>query len=223
MRALTVRAHLSSPMIATHPLLLDGILYYGVGRLLGREAGGWVNPINVFAEPLPLSQVGPDGSWWWAASQAVPIGGERRAYMHRRTSLAVLSTWTKERSLNRSTGPDKSLRTPIHYRWRGRYVEWTCYGNASKVGVLLAQIPSIGAKVTHGWGRVERWEVSLKGPELSEYRHNINLRHLPVSEGRPQGGRYSRKSLPLRPPYHNRRAAVPVWQVRHVPVWQVRQ
>lgn len=215
MKRLTIRAHLASPMIATHPLLFDGILYFGVGRLKGREQEGvWIDPKQVYKTPLPLAKVETHAGWWWAASQAMPIGGERSAFMHRRTSPAMLADWTNEKSLNRSTGPDKSLRTPIYYRWRGRFVEWTCVGEPLMVGVLLAQISSIGAKVTHGWGRIERWEVLFKGPSLKEYRSNLYLRHLPVNLGPANDRRASRNTLPLRPPYHNRRAALPVYQVR---------
>lgn len=215
MRPLTVRAHLTSPMIATHPLMLDGILYFGIGRIKGREAGGaWVSPSEVYETPLPLEAITAVDGWWWAASQAIPLGGERGAYMHRRTEPSILATWTTAKSLNRSTGPDKSLRTPIYYRWRGRFVEWTCVGDPLMIGVLLAQISSLGAKVTHGWGGVERWEVLYKGPELKEYRSDLNLRHLPVSSLKPHDSRATRMNLPLRPPYHNRRDAVAVYQVR---------
>jgi len=211
----TVTAHLASPAVATSPLLLDGILYYGVGSQMGREAGGcWVDPIDVYASALPLEIVETPAGWWWAASQALPVGTEGKTHTHRRTSPALLADWTSERSLNRATGPDKSLRTPVFYRWQWRTIRWTAVGDPEAVGRLLAHVPAVGARTTQGWGRVISWDIESGGPPLEAYAKDLSLRHLPVGATRPDRRQVSRRNIPLRPPYRNRADAVPCWQAR---------
>lgn len=217
MKPLLIIAELSSPCVTSSPLLFDGLLMFGVGRMMGLKADGWVDPAEVYSQPLPLDRVETEHGWWYAASQATPVGVEERTYSHRRASPSQLADWTCSKSVNRASGPDKNLRTPVYYYWAWRTVVWTAIGDSVEVAALLAHIPSVGARTTQGWGRVISWDVrTVEGPPLESYATDISLRHIPVAAVTPGRARVSRRNIPLTPPYHDRDRAEPCWQTRVV-------
>lgn len=217
---LTITAHLRTPPVLAGPMLLDGLLYAGLGAELGASApGGWAarEDVDAAAQDLPLARVEVGGAWWWAASQATLHGEEQRAHLHRRVSYEMLEDWTSARSVTISAGPDKLLRRPVYIRTEMRRLTWTCVGDPSRVSQLLARVPSVGKYGTHGHGWIERWSVRRGGPRLDAYARDLRLRHLPVEVlAEVPRGRLSRRRLPLTPPYWERRRSVDVLQIREV-------
>lgn len=220
--ALTVEADLSSAAVVTGPLMLDGILHYAAGVVAGggeqSEGEEFMRRVQAI-QNRALATVRRHPHAWYAASQATPVGPERRAHLHRRPPISELVRWTTARSVTIGSGPDKALRVPYFTRTAMLRIRWTGYGDPEEVARLLCHVPSVGAKTTHGHGWVRRWTVTRGGPPFLAYIDDVTLRHLPQAGW--QGdvrvlGRVASKLLPLTPPYHERRRAVPVVQV---PEW----
>ena len=222
MRPLLVTAALRSPVATGNPLMLDGILYAGVGRRAGDTAdGGWASPREVYGQPLPLAKVElPDGRWWWAASQASPRGPEALTHSHRRPPTMEAARWTSARSINRATGPDKALRAAVYYRPQWMRITWSAFGDPEAVRGLLAWVPAVGPRTSQGWGWVDYWQVAGGGPPLDAYRTHVGLRHLPADHAERLGDelvlpeRCTLREMPLTPPYYGRARSVRVWQAR---------
>lgn len=212
----TVLAHLASPPVLAHPLMLDALLLAGLGAEMGAaHPSGWAEEAQVLEAVLPLAQVRhPSGLWWYAASQITPHGKEQRDHLNRVPPIRVGARWTSARSLNVASGPDKRMRKPFFYRPGMLRLEWTGVGDRGRVASLLSRVPGVGSQVAHGHGWVRRWEISEGGPDLEAYRDDVAMRHLPeqVSVDMMGGGHISRRAVPLRPPYWLRRKAVSCWQ-----------
>lgn len=218
MEPLTVTAELRSPPVVAGPLLLDGLLYAGLGAELGATApGGWADraTVDAAAEDLPLARVEAGDTWWWAASQVATWGAEEQTHLHRRVEYRLLEQWTSARSVNIAAGPDKMLRKPVYMRTEMRLLRWTCVGDAVRIGELLSRVGHVGKYGAHGHGWVDRWTIEQGGPPAGAYAADLSLRHLPVQavEDLPKG-RLSRRRLPLTPPYWDRRRAVDCLQIR---------
>lgn len=213
MTPLTITAHLTTPPVCDRPLILDSILYAGLGALRGSQhPSGRADADAVFAEDLPLARVETPHGWWWAASQATPWGSERVFHLNRAPDYDGVARWTNARSMNHASGPDKRLRIPSYYRPQMMEITWTAFGDAEQVGWLLAWVSGVGRLVSHGWGLVLRWSIRREGPGLEAYRDG-STRHVPVQLPRPEVARVTTRSIPLRPPYYRRREGVPCWQV----------
>lgn len=225
MTPLSVVAYIASPCLPGGPLLLDGILLAGLGSTMGAtRADGWADATEVLraaaAGALPLARVNTPHGWWWAASQATPEGPEAISHAHRRPAYDLVERWTPAATLNHSAGPDKALRVPLYSRPAWTTIRWTAVGDPARVAHLLARVPGVGQRTTHGWGWVDRWEVTAMpdGPRPEQYAMDLALRHLPVSAVEDDVlrrflGQVRRHELPLRPPYHARAAAVTCWQI----------
>ena len=214
MKPLTVIVHLRTPPVVREPVLLDGVLFGGLGAASGgARDDGWA--VLDGSEPLPLARVERGGLWWYAASQATPWGPERAHHAHRRLPSEWYERYTSERVTSFAAGPDKSLRVRLHYRPAMLSVRWTCIGDADEVRHLLSFVGGIGHRVTHGFGQVERWKVVEGGPELSAYAADVRVRHLPVqlSEAPPDAW-CAVAPRRLTPPYWKPDGAV---QCRYVP------
>lgn len=210
---LTITAHLLTPPVCDRPLLLDSILYSGLGSLRGMEhPSGRADADAVFAEPLPLARVETPWGWWWAASQVTPWGREQVLHLNRAPDYEANARWTNARSLNHAAGPDKRLRVPHYYRPEMMTLTWTVVGDATEVARLIAEVWGVGRLVGHGHGSVGRWEIRREGPELAAYQ-DARVRHVPVALDRPDVPAITTRSIPLRPPYYRRREGVPCWQV----------
>lgn len=213
MTPLTVTAELLSAPIADRPLYLDALLWAAVAERAGRSApAGWAELPD--ERDLPLARVETPHGWWWAASAVVPSGPEAVGHLNRVPLVEEAGRWTPARSLNQGAGPDKRIRRPYYSRPGMRVLSWTCVGDPAAVGSLLALVPAVGSLRGHGHGWVRRWEVARGGPELAAYATDVRLRHLPAELQVRLDGAVARRQLPLRPPYHRRREAVPVWQVQ---------
>ena len=220
---LTVTAHLSAPCAPGGPLLLDGPLLAGLGASIGAARGdGWADQNEVYqvadAGGLALARVDTPHGWWWAASQAIPVGPEAVQHAHRRPAYDSIERWTTAASVNHSAGPDKALRVPVYTRSEWLTVTWTCVGDPRRIAALLAHVPGLGQRTTHGYGWVREWEIVTGGPPLDDYARSLDLRHLPAGEVQPADlapilSRVRRYELPLRPPYHDRMQSVTCWQV----------
>ncbi len=219
-RPFTVEATLASPVVTTHPILLDGILHFAAASAVGARApGGWAGDAEVGALRLPLARCHHHELWWYAASQATPFGREEKHYLHRRPATDAATRWTNARSIGIGGGPDKALRVPVFRRLQMRRLCWTGYGDPDEVARLLQWVPGIGDNSTHGHGWVQRWDVRRGGPPFLAYMEDLRLRHLPaqlVGDDIRWTGRVARKLLPLTPPYHERARAVAVAQVVEV-------
>lgn len=216
MRPLTVTAELASPAVVTGPLMLDAMLYAGLGEELGAaNPGGWADVSDVDACPLPLARIDAGEHWWWACSQVTPRGPEAMHHVHRRAPDEAYMRWTTDASFNRASGPDKALRLPVYRRIAMMEMVWLCVGDAQRVSELLAHIGAVGKMRTHGHGWVRRWRVEDGGPPLEDYATDVGLRHLPADVGADIGAyrRVTRRLMPLRAPYHYRALAVPCLQV----------
>lgn len=208
---LTVTAHLASPPVVDRPVYLDGVLLAGLGAMVGDVDDA---AVVAFAESggLPLARVDTPHGWWWAASAVQPWGREERDHLNRVPLVEEAGRWTTARSVTQGSGPDKRLRVPHYSRPAMLRLAWACVGDPEAVGRLLARVPSVGRLTTHGHGWVTRWVVERGGPPLDAYASSVALRHLPVEVAADLPDTVSRRLLPLRPPYHARRNAVPCWQ-----------
>lgn len=210
MTPLTVTAELLTPPVLSTPIRLDGVLW---AAWHAREYGGDLGPAVPDA-PLPLARVEPPGlagAWWWAASAVLPDGPEALHHLHRRPPLDMLAEYTDARSVNVGNGPDKALRIPKYRRIGMTVLTWTAVGDVEEVAALLRHVPALGQTRTHGHGWVSRWRVEVGGPPLREYARDVRLRPLPVEAVTVAPDRAVRRLAPLRPPYHDRAAAVPCW------------
>jgi CRISPR type IV-associated protein Csf3 len=215
MEPLTVRAYLASPCSPSGPLLIDAILFAGLGASmqLARPDEDWIPQDEVFACSLPLARVETPAGWWWAASQATPEGPESMLHAHRRPMSVHAEVWTTAKTLNQASGPDKALRVPVYTRPRWLVPTWTCVGDIDEVAFLLAHVPGVGKRITHGFGWVSRWLVVRGGPPVENYARDVRLRHLPVELAPDLPSRVARRRMALRPPYYDRCNAVPCFQV----------
>jgi hypothetical protein len=240
---LQVIAELSSPCIpAGGHLLLDGILLAGLGGKMGAsEPGKWADPLSILAATeaggLPLARVEGAGTWWYAASQAIPMGREELRHLHKRLPQTQYERFTTAKVANIATGPDKSLRLPQYIRPDWMTIAWTCVGDPTRLADLLWRVGYVGKMGTHGNGWVKQWRLSsghcvepfrwqgrcdpweIVAPEADAYGRDLSLRHLPttVAQTMPKG-RVLRRRMPLRPPYHTG------WDAdatRNVPCWQI--
>ena len=208
---------LSAPELGA-PVALDAILLW----CLGAEAGaaredGWADPADVYAgaeQAMPLARVEGPGGWWWACSDVAPSGRESKTHLHRRPPISLYEEWCPDvRSVGIGAGPDKALRVPHFLRPAMRTLTWTAIGDAARVRALLAHSPGVGRRTAHGCGMVTAWRVeAADGPALAGYASDPQLRHLPVEAVAPGAypARWRRYRLPLRAPYHDRGASVPV-------------
>lgn len=224
---LQVIAELNSPCIpAGGHLLLDGILIAGLGGKMGAsEPGKWASPEVVFGTSeqggLPLARVAVGDLWWYAASQAIPIGREELRHLHKRLPQTQYERFTTAKVANIATGPDKSLRLPQYIRPDWMTVTWTCVGDPARLADLLWRVGYVGKMGTHGNGWVRQWRLSsghvvqplrwqgmaeaweADAPEADAYARDLSLRHLPVSVAQTlPKGRAMMRRMPLRPPYH---------------------
>jgi CRISPR type IV-associated protein Csf3 len=211
-----VTAELATAPVVTGPLMLDGLLLFGIGAEMGRlHPSGIVAPEDVIAQPLPLARVEVDDLWWWAASQATPRGREEQGHLHRRTPFDLAARWTSAGAINQAAGPDKMLRVPFYRRVEMLRITWTGVGDPQRVGELLKHVNSVGKLRTQGHGLVRSWTVATDGPPLETYARDIRLRHLPVAAVRtiPPRTSASYRLMPLRAPYYEKNALVPCLQV----------
>lgn len=214
MEPLTITAHMGSAIVPGGPLFLDGILLFALGVEMGRAApGGWEDARLVESQPLPLARVETKHGWWYAASQATPVGPEAVTYAHKRPMAELAEVYCSDRSLNQAAGPDKALRIPLYRRigWLG--LQWTCVGDLERVAELLAGVWGLGRRVGHGYGWVWRWSVARGGPSVEQYAEDLALRHLPCALEPPVSRGAVLRQIPLTPPYHQRERAVACWQV----------
>lgn len=213
----TATAELATAPVVTGPLMLDGLLVFGIGAEMGAShPSGVVEPEQVFAQDLPLARVeGPDGLWWWAASQVTPWGREEQGHLHRRTMFDAAARWTSAKAINQAAGPDKMTRVPFYRRTEMMRLTWTGYGDVARVAALLQRLQSVGKLRTQGHGLVRSWSVSDGGPPLEAYGTDVRLRHLPATAVRsvPARAMLSQRLMPLRAPYYERNAIVPCVQV----------
>lgn len=203
---LTVTAVMGSAPLVKEPLRLDAVLYYAIGRRLGRDApAGYADKADVDVVPLPLARVETPAGWWYAASQATPWGSEEPVYTHKRAPLQQALIWTSQKGVNIAAGADKSLRKRAYTRPEMSVITWTCVGDPVEVASLLELVPGLGAQVTQGYGWVREWHIAPGGPSLEAYATDIELRHIPVTllDRLPMGATTTR-DLPLRPPYWSR-------------------
>lgn len=218
MTPLTVRAHLDTPPVLDRPLYLDALLQAGLGEAMGRgREDGWEDPEVVQGAPLPLARVETPHGWWWAASHVLPAGPEQQGHLNRVPLVEEYARWTDARSVSHGSGPDKRLRVPFYYRPGMLLLEWTCVGDLRQVARVLAHVPGVGRLRGHGHGWVRRWEVVPGGPSLEDYGHDLALRHLPAEMRVTLPRAVMRRHMPLRPPYYQRRDAVPCWQLQRAP------
>lgn len=213
---LTVTAELLSAPILDRPVYLDGLLLAGLGELLGSgRADGWEDPERICSFDLPLDRVTTPYGWWWAASGVIPHGCQQVGHLNRVPLVEEAGRWTRQKSINQASGPDKRLRRPYYYRPEMLSLTWTCVGHPSGIAELLARVPAVGQVRGHGHGWIGRWRVERGGPALEAYGRDIRLRHLPAEMPFDRSvGAVTRRQLPLRPPYHRRAQAVPCWQVQ---------
>jgi CRISPR type IV-associated protein Csf3 len=218
----TVEAELSSAPIVTGPIMFDGPIHFAAGAVVAAEMGEGIARGEEFMHRISdlqaraMAVVRRHPLWWYAVSQATPVGPERRGYRYRRPAVSEVMRWTTAKSITIGSGPDKALRVPYFTRTAMLRLRWTGIGDIELIARLLAHVPSVGNDVSHGHGWVKRWTIRRGGPPFGRYIDDVTLRHLPTSDW--QGdvrvvGRVSSKLLPLTPPYHERRRAVPVVQV----------
>lgn len=193
--------------------MVDALLWAGVAERASAGCdSGWADVPDDRA--LPLARVETAYGWWWAASAVTPAGPEQGSHLNRVPLVEEMSRWTTARTITHGSGPDKRIRRPYYYRPGMLALTWACVGDAVEVAELLAHIGAVGSVRGHGHGWVRAWRVEQGGPALDAYATDLRLRHLPAELRVAMPERVVRRQIPLRPPYHRRREAVPCWQVQ---------
>lgn len=204
-----------------NPPMLDALA--GVGLAM------WLNRLDPIAHPaynprvwdlLPFAAVVADrGLWWWAVSQAAPVGPERVHHLHRRAPVDWYMRHRAGGPVDMKAGPDKSLRVRKHLWAACRELVWTGVLDEARVGDvnhalgwdlapldqlarLLAPVPAIGGLGCHGIGWVDGWRVEEGGLAVDAYLDDVRLRHLPFERVPDPPTNTIRTMLPLRPPYY---------------------
>lgn len=141
--------------------------------LARREIGGW----PVFCCSSPIAATSPAGvSHFGKRIESSRAGllspGERKV-------LTTSNTWTK------------SYRLPLRVLTPDR-VTWFVVGDAAPLRDLLRDVPNVGRKVAHGWGRVKRWLVEDAALDWSWYAddgqgRSVLMRPLPLCPELPEG------------------------------------
>lgn len=167
LQPLTVTARLEAGIVFGHPwgIALDGLL----ASILLDQGGGDEMKVLDQATPsvleLPLTRCDAGRSWHWAATCAWPVDGRDllphvnyySAHADHRHLEALAETTPK-------TVSDRRGRFRAHYRpllvTTCTAVVWQAVGDVDEILNLLAQVPAIGKKRTHGHGRVHEWTVT---------------------------------------------------------------
>lgn len=178
MDALIVTAHMRNAIAVRDPWSpsLDGILgYWRMREYLGVDAFmlQTARPdLREPLQPLPLETVEHGEHWWHACSAPIYEGrAEALQFYHRRFDAQHAERYMRPRKgkVPVKAGPYKNFR--LHERLvLAPQVQWHAIGDAGEIRRLLSRCSHIGAKASHGRGRVERWTVEAVGvPEMARY------------------------------------------------------
>ena len=204
MEPLLVTAHLRNGFAASDPWspALDGILGYWLMReRLGAEEFFVQCARPDLREPcaqLPLAATEHANHWWYHCS--MPLYETQREflhYFHRRFDARAAERYMvpPRGRTNTKAGPYKAFR--LYQRVRVvSCVQWHVIGDAHEIRRLLRRCTNIGAKSSHGRGRVDRWDVDAGG-DAHKAQH---LRPLPVEYADSLGIDGYRIDWGIRPP-----------------------
>jgi hypothetical protein len=200
--ALRVTAHLCSPLAGDAPHL-DALLVFMASRIHGKDAepGYKVDrsrpcpPTDHLPIAMPRLRVGP----WNIARCTSPIveppSSEYVEYVAKRIGVehSGLLAENERQVVTTTNGWTKSYRLPLRVRTVQRVV-WLCVGDRRNMKKMLDDIPAIGKKVAHGYGRVLKWEIDRIGDVphdrwpwwIDSEAGPVLMRPMPVADGMPQ-------------------------------------
>jgi len=169
--ALRVVANLSSPLAGDAPHL-DSLLVYVSSRIYGKDAeDGYKVDRSLPCPPtdhLPIAMPRLRVSGWNIARCTSPILSEVKSegveYVCKRIGVEHSGELADdERTVVTTTNSwTKSYRIPLRVRVVQQVV-WLCVGDRRGMLKLLHNIPAIGKKIAHGFGRVAKWEIERIG------------------------------------------------------------
>lgn len=179
--ALRVVAHLSSPLAGDDAGMLDAILVGTLSRLLGKPRevpdGFKIDRRTPCPEPFashrfPVAQlrVGPHLIARTSSPVLDAAADDRHEYVAKRLSTEnadLLAPGERKVVVTTNTWA-KAYRLPLRVRRVAR-VAWLAVGDRRELLALLKQVPAIGRKRAHGYGRVGRWECERLGEVPHEW------------------------------------------------------
>lgn len=168
--ALRVVSHLSGQLAGDAPHL-DALLTFVASRLGGKDAEpGYKidrrNSLPTDVVPIPMLRT-PAGRFGVARCTSPilgPVESDRHEYFAKRIGVehAGLLGDGERKVVTTTNSWTKSYRLPLRCR-TVQQVAWLCIGNRREILKLLKEVPSIGKKVAHGYGRVDHWECERLG------------------------------------------------------------
>lgn len=202
MRPLRVEIRLATPIVASRPVLFDGLL-----AALAVNANGGDGSA---AERLPLAQKVIDGNWVWAASQIIA----RAVWRDRHTYIRKADVWgtARDREVGFKGGPKiYQVASGVYKAYQFfRSVQQKpvavayCIGDLEQIDTLLSGLKFVGPLRRQGWGEVSSYKIVEDEAALERWK----IRPMPA----PHKG-YYRAMAGLRPPYWNRCT----WQAAWLP------
>lgn len=198
MTALTITAHLSTPIVGMDRLMLDGPLSWAYAELqlqAGRHVPA-ITPSFAADFPLPLERWEEGGTWGWCCSQGVEdIIQWTTVQIRRKPATDAMTRYTRDRRHHAGLGPLKARDQSIQGRLV-RTVTWEALvTDRAELERLLAVVTCVSARWRNGFGRVEKWVV-----ETSRNPQGWRNRPMPHPGGIP---------TPVRPPYWHQTRSVP--------------
>ena len=169
MRPLKVTCHLASPL-AGDPPYLDAAIEWALCRraraILASKNGHRHAGMNEYVPgtiPIPIARRRVSGYPHLlplCSNPILPASADVHEYVAKRVEVDVADVRPRRlRKMDTQAGSCKSFRLPLRVRSVEKVV-WFAVGNAKEIRYRLKRwIPSIGKKISIGYGRVARWEA----------------------------------------------------------------
>lgn len=143
--------------------------------------------------------------WGWCASaELLPWETQGTTNMAKRPPLAQAVRWTRDGSLNISSGHLKAYQLVLGHV-QARLQSWCVLGHEDRVRALLEHVHAVGKKRNTGHGTVLSWSVERADTDHSVHRDGVATRRMPKESGlQGQDGAGA-----LRAPYYHRSRAYP--------------
>lgn len=167
MSLLRVTAHMSAPIAADEEIHLDTLLISarpGPGPAPSRST-----PVReITYPPIPLARVSAGGNTVYACSTWSLASGARGGLEHLTKRRDGSDTGHLAKAYTPGSGKGRDYMLPVP-TVEASSVSWLVVGRRAGVRQLLRYVRQIGAKRRHGFGVVDRWEVSMpiEGDPLS--------------------------------------------------------
>jgi hypothetical protein len=158
MSLLRVTAHMSAPIVSSEEIHLDALLIAarpGPGPCPTRST-----PVaEITYPPLPIPRVAYGGQWVYACStwSLPPDAQGGLEHLTKRRDPGDVHELSRPYTPGSGKGRDYMLPVPVV---EAPSVSWLCVGDRQGLRRLLRYVRAVGSMRRHGYGVVDRWEVT---------------------------------------------------------------